>query len=343
MVSHIKKCKGNRPSSKDRHPPRDADYETTASTNTGEGVPSSTDNHSTIDTNMADTGEMSSASENQSNGEEGICDESTPFPNDMQDHMYSVPTQKEQQTESSFLPLKKKIARKPCVHCGKIISVRWMKSHMKIHQKHTHDIDKDRHHHTIIVDSNKGIFCSAVNLRGIFYPIHLIKRTTGLSQDSFCENRHCMDFKETAKHGGNVSFECDHIRSTQYAVHGEQLILQETVLQEMQDANFFTEDRFDELQAYKRNSPREIPLVVRLPSDETSSQRYIYLSVFSGDQRYWSRVGRTIVSYDKMSNVFSCQCSKSKRYCSTQSNRKVGHLPDSARRSVFVFGTRRGD
>ena len=101
--------------------------------------------------------------------------------------------------------------------CGKEISKKRFNVHLKTHKKKVAYIDQNCYHHTVLVDKTKGVFCSAINLTGTSYSIHVIKRTAGNTKESFCEHQQCVDIKKMAKRGGNLSFECPHVRSILYA------------------------------------------------------------------------------------------------------------------------------
>ena len=206
--------------------------------------------------------------------------------------------------------------KKTCPECGKEIHKKRFSAHIKTHKKKVTDIDQNRYHHTVLVDETKGVFCSTINLTGTSYPIHVIKRTAGNTKESFCEHQQCVDMKETAKRGGNLSFECPHVRSVLYASRGKAIELQASKLLQMRDSKFVTEERHDELlNLLESNSGNDSPLLVQIPSMENHSSRFMYLSVKTNTQRYWSRIGRVIVAYDTLQNTFTCKCSASKRYC----------------------------
>ncbi|XP_063420506.1 uncharacterized protein LOC134705715 [Mytilus trossulus] len=234
--------------------------------------------------------------------------------NDEHDYSY-----KSRVSKSVPMSPKKSKSKKACQICGKLVSKRWMRSHMKIHKKENdgqNEINQHRHHYTALVDSNSGIYCSATNLSGPLYPVHAIKMTSGANQDSFCENQQCIDSKDTAKRGGNIAYECAHIRSVPYAVRGKDIILQDTTLMSLKSQNFITEARSAELLQLKETLARSgSPLAVEIPPMENASSRYRYFSVSTGSPKYWSRTYRTIVSYDSTLNKYTCKCSNAARYC----------------------------
>ncbi|CAG2256106.1 unnamed protein product [Mytilus edulis] len=171
-------------------------------------------------------------------------------------------------------------------------------------------------HYTVIVSLSEGIFCSTINIRGPGYPVHLIKKTAGDNTESFCEHLSCIEIKETAVRGNNITFECPHLMSTPYAVPGKVISLTSESLQELKDNYFITEARFNDLLAWKNSlTCTRVPLAVTIPQKLGSSQRYLYLSIYTGVQRYWSRTGRTIVTIDTSRNTVTCKCSNTARYC----------------------------
>lgn len=69
------------------------------------------------------------------------------------------------------------------------------KKHIKNHSINPKTVSENRHHQTVIISQSDGIFCSAKNLRGTSYPVHIIKRTCGENAESFCDNLNCIELK----------------------------------------------------------------------------------------------------------------------------------------------------
>ena len=204
-----------------------------------------------------------------------------------------------------------------CKECGKIVNKKWLRRHSKIHEIKINEINQNRHHHTVLIDEKMGIFCSAINLSGPTVPVHVVKRTVGSNQETFCENQHCIDAKETARRGNNQSYECSHIKSVAYACRGIDIFLRDESLRQLREGNFITQARYEEMILYKDNAiSTGSSLLVKIPPMPNASTRYVYLSIATDMQRYWSKVGRTIVTFDSVQNSFSCRCSTAKRYCS---------------------------
>ena len=142
-----------------------------------------------------------------------------------------------------------------------------------------------------------------------------MKKTSGIQQTSFCDHSACIDLKETAKAGGNLSFECPHVRSVAYAKNGQIITLKIDSLTRMKEENFITSERFQEMKKLSEGDNDGSPLLVRIPSHPFYSKRYIYISVFTGEKRYWCKTGRTVVTFDTEEKTFTCQCSNQSRYC----------------------------
>lgn len=217
---------------------------------------------------------------------------------------------------SSVLPRKGR--KKVCPICRKTLGVRWFKSHLRRHRHPTtQQISSKRHHYTVSVDRKYGIFCSSINMRGRQTPVHIQKMTSGISPVSVCEHHSCMELKKVAERGNNISFECNHIKSIPYAVAGENVSLSLVSLQALRDANFITEERHIQCVADHAMAEKHgCPLLVKLPPLHLASQRYIHLSIYVGRIRYWSRLNRTVLTYDTEQSTISCRCTRSKRYCS---------------------------
>lgn len=230
--------------------------------------------------------------------------------NDQSEHSYSRPA-REPQDRSSF-------TKKACPICKKSFHPRWLKNHLKTHKRKKDEINENRHHFTVLVDPDRGTFCSAINLSGPPHPVHVIKRTSGSLQDSFCDNNTCIDMKETARRGGNPAFKCHHVRSTTYAVKGKPIALNEESLNKIETEKFMTKERCNQLKKYIETTNDGSPFLVELPSPNLQSDRFIYLSIATGQKRYWCKTGRTVVTIDKQQKSFSCHCSEENKYCNTK-------------------------
>ena len=231
-----------------------------------------------------------------------------------EEHSYSsVKATKESITENQDSTNRCK--KKPCPICGKLLHARWLKKHARLHQRKKENINENRSHFTVVVDAENGIFCSSVNLSGPSYPVHVMKKTSGIQQTSFCDHSACIDLKETSKAGGNLSFECPHVRSVAYAKNGQIITLKIDSLTRMKEENFITSERFQEMKKLSEGDNDGSPLLVRIPSHPFYSKRYIYISVFTGEKRYWCKTGRTVVTFDTEEKTFTCQCSNQSRYC----------------------------
>jgi hypothetical protein len=212
--------------------------------------------------------------------------------------------------------LKRSTLKKPCQICGRLVSSGWLKKHLNTHKSGSKDINLERHHHSVLIDASNGIYSSAVCLRGLATPIHVQKKTSGVENESVCEHKSCIDAKATAQRGGHMAFECDHLRSIPYARPGRTVDMQTQSLQRMRDDGLITQTRYESLLSHRAKAEtKRCPLVVYLPPDDLSSSRYMYLSVFTGAVRYWSRLERTVVTYDTDQNNLMCKCSINKRYC----------------------------
>ena len=65
---------------------------------------------------------------------------------------------------------------------------KWMKSHLAQHARVVkNDVSFARHHHSSVVDARRGLYASAVSVRGRCAPIHVQKVTTGPNAGIICE------------------------------------------------------------------------------------------------------------------------------------------------------------
>lgn len=203
-----------------------------------------------------------------------------------------------------------------CGKCGKTVTKKWFKEHVKRHES-TKDICNTRHHHTVMVDQRKGLFASSRNLSGPFAPVHLIKLTSGKESGITCESTTCYQAQLAAKRGGDLSFECPHARSTPYAKPGISYILTQESLEYCVASGTITQEKADTVMQMKAESDVEdTPLVVMLPMPETSTSTVIHMSVFARNIRYWSKFKRTVVTFNKQQKAMACRCCRQKVSCS---------------------------
>lgn len=97
------------------------------------------------------------------------------------DHCYATQPMNQKNNLSKSLnslePTKKSALRAACTVCGKVVTTKWLKSHLKTHQSAQHDINIYNHHHTVVIDPAKAVYCSSQSRSGPQIPIHLQKNT----------------------------------------------------------------------------------------------------------------------------------------------------------------------
>ncbi|CAG2229032.1 unnamed protein product [Mytilus edulis] len=173
---------------------------------------------------------------------------------------------------------------------------------MKIHENKEGEISKTKHHYTVVIDEQKGLYTSAVTMKGLRQPIHVQKITHG-SNESYCENIACHFLKDTAVRGSNMAYECPHLRSVQYAKHADVAVMQTSSLASLVEDGIITmEKHLEILNMNQKSVENKSPLIVRIPNDFSTSKRYIFFSVYSEDIRYWSRLDRTVTTNDNRRN-----------------------------------------
>ncbi len=204
-----------------------------------------------------------------------------------------------------------------CPVCHKHLSKKWLKTHLKLHTKASpRQITEGHHHHTVIVDKQRGIYSATINMKGPSVPLHVQKVTQGASCVSFCEKTSCMQASGVAHRGGNISYECPHVKSVVYAVPGITPTLSDKSLTAMEEAKIITQDAARRAKTLCEEAlSSSIPPVVCLPNPPYTSDRYIYLSVSSRKTRYWSRLKRTIVTFDKLQKCMVCRCCTKRVTC----------------------------
>lgn len=142
------------------------------------------------------------------------------------------------------------------------------------------------------------------------------KITSGSNAGTFCENTACIQLQDAARRGGNFSYECRHVASASYAVAGSPGSLTVDTLDTMQKSKLISEERRKQVdKLIEKACSATVPLLVDVPLPGSSSQRYCHMSIFAGTVRHWSRMGRTIVTYDRKEKKLTCRCSSSRQHC----------------------------
>ena len=198
----------------------------------------------------------------------------------------------------------KKLDRVRCSQCTRMVTRRWLKHHQKLHNINTRkDITSTRHHHTLLVDRRRGIYASTTNLSGRGHPVHVQKiysNAQGANYKSFCEHTSCMQAYEAAQRGSNPCFECVHMRSVQFAKATRSVILTSESLQAMVAGAVITAEKSETLLQLQNSAfLKHAPFIIFLPNDVNRSDNYYHFSVFTGVHRYWSKMDRTIVTFEK--------------------------------------------
>ena len=189
---------------------------------------------------------------------------------------------------------------------------------MQLHSdKSRKDITRDRHYRTIAVDARRGIYASRLTLRGPSNFIHVKKISSGENSGTTCDNGPCREAQLAAFRGDIACFECDHARSIQYAEDGVEINLDDKSLESMVALSLISENKANSAKALKEHArSKNSALCVYLPLARDSTEATINLSIHTKDVRYYSRLSRTIVSYDKRRNTLSCRCCRIGRHCS---------------------------
>ena len=196
--------------------------------------------------------------------------------------------------------------------CGRYIGVRWYKKHLEKHYTKEEDIYKGRYHHAVVVDDANGIYCVAKRVAGPQYPLHVKKVTSGSGAVSFCE-----EIQKAAKRGGNVAYECTHLRSIRYALVTSTPSLNDETLDELVGAKYLKEERGTAVkqirdQAFERNTP----LIVLVPEKEKEGhEKSKYFFSVSDVANYYSPILRTVVTLNPKTQELNCVYCRLRRGC----------------------------
>ncbi|XP_078495780.1 uncharacterized protein LOC144751268 [Ciona intestinalis] len=158
---------------------------------------------------------------------------------------------------------------------------------------------------------------------GLLAPIHVQKHVE--ARVSFCSNENCSVVMKSAVKI-NPAIECPHLDAVKYSVPQPHIRLRETKLEEMKMLGILSPTSCSALLVTAELAGKQnIPIVVKADFYSLAySSRFVYYSVFSKKEDYYSKLGRVRVTFDSDLGIWSCECplSSSTSICTHQSATK---------------------
>ena len=198
-----------------------------------------------------------------------------------------------------------------CTVCNAVILKKNLRRHVtRHHAQHADGLVLP----SVLVCKKNGIYMCAKNVLGSHYPTHVQLKTSSSVQTVLCESEDCQHASDIASRSNCASFQCPHICA---AVQAETLPAVSTL----------NTDILDQLVADKVVAQSGVKPTVQLRDSATAvgtppvacwyppGSTYAYLSVFTGDVHYYSKLCRVIVRFCTSSGVFDCACCTRRRGC----------------------------
>ena len=201
------------------------------------------------------------------------------------------------------------------------------KKHYKTHYYNKHvkegekGISRERYHHGSCIDVDNGIFLVSGTLKGVQHLVHVQKYTMGSKSTSmFCESKACEHVNAAVGILGKTSFECDHLLSVQYLKSSEPVHLHGSTLEYLVQCKRIQKSSKEYCLKIKHEAESwNHVLVNEMSACESYSDRYVFLSVWTGEIRYSSRLGRVIIKFDRETFDIVCHCTDKSIGCQHKS------------------------
>ena len=146
-------------------------------------------------------------------------------------------------------------------------------------------------------------------------PIHVLASRSG----STCTNSACQDLFNFESHNLNNAFHCNHIKACFENKHEPQPDLVKDV--DSLNIDQFGPDAKEDIISFCQDAHKKgVPIIKQyIPEmkNESSTSRYIYYSIHSGSEKikYYSRLNRVTVSFDRNTKSHKCSCHDTKKSC----------------------------
>ncbi|XP_070399217.1 uncharacterized protein [Nothobranchius furzeri] len=203
-----------------------------------------------------------------------------------------------------------------CPHCGLTLRTKNYKAHMmRKHSNQSIDVCLASHLQCVCVDETTGLFAVHRTGHGFSVPVHVQRKTWGMSHDIRCELEECQQYQLLAQRSGLGFSLCEHLRSLDYCRETvKEVFLQEHIVMEMVDLKFFGEAKAATcIKRQKAAQMAHAPLCVRVDFGGSSTQ--ICLSVFEPEIHSFCHLGRIFVTYNALRNTWHCACAKPRISC----------------------------
>ena len=251
----------------------------------------------------------------------GFCEKVIIQKDKFQTHLRTHQKDGNRKAEKDLLPLEEFITQPPikkiqiernvqCPVCDLVLLSSSLKRHMTKH-------DKNIVPESVTVDRNRGIYMvpKSPHHGGIRYPIHVQKVMNKTETKIFCEHPDCVTHHRILRESGGLLTNCDHLE----LVKEQSTLIKEPVKlnEDFWDsdicpiANTFTKEtikRCCELNniAIIENYPVIVPFI--------PNANHVHLSVWTNQKDDpCAKLGRVIVTYNKITRKISCGCSLQNR------------------------------
>lgn len=161
-------------------------------------------------------------------------------------------------------------------------------------------------HQAVLICAETGTYLVRRSTQGPASPVHVIHSKSGWD----CSAPLCKDLHNFHSGSLNPGFMCEHVLSCV----NRNLTPPPDLIQNVTSFESFGDDDKEHIIAFcKTATDFGLPVIKQfLPTlvDSSSTSRYIYYSVFAGNEKpkYYSKLGRVLVTYDRVNKTHRCDC-----------------------------------
>ena len=191
---------------------------------------------------------------------------------------------------------------------------------MRVHKKRKHTeisspyVSIQNFHPGACVDEKNGIYLISGSYQGMRNPIHVQKLTSPTE-------KLCSEMQKVAFRSNIPSFECVHLQSIRFCQSQAEIAnFNDDLLRCLTTAEHrFKEDTTNKCVSLNNSAKIcGVPLLSFMKATDCESQRFLFFSIWTGEETSYSKFGRILVRYDSQDNQLFCQCTTKRMGCQLQ-------------------------
>ena len=200
-----------------------------------------------------------------------------------------------------------------------------LRKNLRVHKKRKHTeisspyVSIQNFHPGACVDEKNGIYLISGSYQGMRNPIHVQKLTSPLyGQKMRCTEKLCSEMQKVAFRSNIPSFECVHLQSIRFCQSQAEIAnFNDDLLRCLTTVEHrFKEDTMNKCLSLNNSAKIcGVPLLSFMKATDCESQRFLFFSIWTGEETSYSKFGRILVRYDSQDNQLFCQCTTKRMGC----------------------------